>query len=66
VGVFGINLSTDGTDIEHVAIDDVEDGAQVILVDHNSPSESVDNIENAKILKERRKKWNYFIYLNYL
>jgi manganese-dependent inorganic pyrophosphatase len=32
-------------------IDDVEDGAQVILVDHNSPSESVDNLENAKILK---------------
>lgn len=32
-------------------IDDVEDGAEVILVDHNSPSESVDNLENAKILK---------------
>ena len=32
-------------------IDDVEDDAQVILVDHNSPSESVDNLENAKILK---------------
>ena len=32
-------------------IGDVEDGAQVILVDHNSPSESVDNLENAKILK---------------
>jgi manganese-dependent inorganic pyrophosphatase len=32
-------------------IDDVEDGAQVILVDHNSPSDSVDNLENAKILK---------------
>lgn len=32
-------------------IDDVEDGAQVILVDHNSPSESVDNLENAKIIK---------------
>ena len=32
-------------------IEKVEDGAEVILVDHNSPSESVDNIENAKILK---------------
>ena len=29
----------------------VEDGANVILVDHNSPAESVDNLENAKILK---------------
>ena len=33
-------------------IEKVEDGAEVILVDHNSPSESVDNIENAKILSE--------------
>lgn len=32
-------------------IEDVEDGAEVILVDHNSPSESVDNLENARILK---------------
>ena len=32
-------------------IETIEDGADVILVDHNSPSESVDNIENAKILK---------------
>ena len=32
-------------------IDSVEDGANVILVDHNSPKESVDNLENAKILK---------------
>lgn len=32
-------------------IEKVEDEANVILVDHNSPSESVDNIENAKILK---------------
>ena len=32
-------------------IEKVEDGAEVILVDHNSPSESVDNIENATIKK---------------
>ena len=32
-------------------IEAIEDGADVILVDHNSPSESVDNIENANILK---------------
>ncbi len=32
-------------------LESVEDGANVILVDHNSPSESVDNLENAKILK---------------
>lgn len=32
-------------------IENVEDGASVILVDHNSPKESVDNLENAKILK---------------
>ena len=32
-------------------IEKVEDEANVILVDHNSPAESVDNIENAKILK---------------
>lgn len=32
-------------------IESVEDDANVILVDHNSPSESADNIENAKILK---------------
>ncbi|MCQ2972904.1 MAG: manganese-dependent inorganic pyrophosphatase [archaeon] len=32
-------------------IEKVEDGANVILVDHNSPSESVENIENAQILK---------------
>ena len=32
-------------------IESIEDDANVILVDHNSPSESVDNIENAKILK---------------
>ena len=32
-------------------LDDVEDGADVILVDHNSPAESVDNLENANILK---------------
>lgn len=29
----------------------VEDGANVILVDHNSPAESIDNLENANILK---------------
>ncbi len=32
-------------------IEKVEDEANVILVDHNSPAESVDNIENTKILK---------------
>ena len=32
-------------------IERIEDDAEVILVDHNSPSESIDNIENAKILK---------------
>ncbi len=32
-------------------LESVEDGANVILVDHNSPSESVDNLENANILK---------------
>ncbi|MDO5850351.1 MAG: manganese-dependent inorganic pyrophosphatase [Methanobacteriaceae archaeon] len=32
-------------------IEKIEDDANVILVDHNSPSESVENIENAKILK---------------
>ena len=32
-------------------IEKVEDGANVILVDHNSPSESVENLENANILK---------------
>ena len=34
-----------------VRLESVEDGANVILVDHNSPAESVDNLENAKILK---------------
>ena len=34
-----------------VLLESVEDGANVILVDHNSPAESVDNLENAKILK---------------
>ena len=32
-------------------IEKVEDGANVILVDHNSPAESVENLENANILK---------------
>ncbi|OWT33646.1 manganese-dependent inorganic pyrophosphatase [Methanobrevibacter sp. 87.7] len=32
-------------------IEKVEDGADVILVDHNSPSESVENLENANIKK---------------
>ena len=32
-------------------LEDVEDGADVILVDHNSPAESVDNLENANMLK---------------
>lgn len=32
-------------------IESIEDGQNVILVDHNSPKESVDNLENANILK---------------
>ncbi|MBR4446962.1 manganese-dependent inorganic pyrophosphatase [Methanobrevibacter sp.] len=32
-------------------LESIEDGANVILVDHNSPAESVDNLENANILK---------------
>ena len=32
-------------------IENVEDGADVILVDHNSPKESVDNLESANIKK---------------
>ena len=32
-------------------LESVEDGANVILVDHNSPAESVENLENANILK---------------
>ena len=32
-------------------LESVEDGSDVILVDHNSPSESVDNLENLNILK---------------
>ena len=32
-------------------IEGVEDGANVILVDHNSPKESIDNQENVNILK---------------
>ena len=32
-------------------LEKVEDGDNVILVDHNSPAESVDNLENANILK---------------
>jgi manganese-dependent inorganic pyrophosphatase len=32
-------------------ITSVEDGADVILVDHNSPSESIENLENVNILK---------------
>jgi len=32
-------------------LESVEDNANVILVDHNSPAESVDNLENANILK---------------
>jgi manganese-dependent inorganic pyrophosphatase len=32
-------------------IETIEDGKDVILVDHNSSAESVDNIENANILK---------------
>ncbi len=32
-------------------IDGVEDGSNVILVDHNSPKESIENLENVNILK---------------
>ena len=32
-------------------ITSIEDGANVILVDHNSPAESIENLENANILK---------------
>ena len=32
-------------------LESVEEGDNVILVDHNSPAESVDNLENANILK---------------
>ncbi len=32
-------------------IENVEDGANVILVDHNSPKESIENLENVNILK---------------
>ena len=32
-------------------IESVEDGANVILVDHNSPKESIENLENVNILK---------------
>ena len=32
-------------------IEKVEDGANVILVDHNSPKESIENLENVNILK---------------
>ena len=32
-------------------LENVEDGADVILVDHNSPSESIDNLDNVNILK---------------
>lgn len=32
-------------------IENIEDGANVILVDHNSPKESIENLENVNILK---------------
>lgn len=32
-------------------LESVDDGVDVILVDHNSPAESVENLENANILK---------------
>lgn len=32
-------------------IEGVEDGANVILVDHNSPKESIENLENVNVLK---------------
>ena len=34
-------------------VENIEDGTNVILVDHNSPKESVDNLENLNILKVR-------------
>lgn len=34
-----------------ILIENVEDGENVILVDHNSPKESIDNLENVNILK---------------
>lgn len=32
-------------------IETIDDGANVILVDHNSPKESIDNLENLNVLK---------------
>lgn len=32
-------------------VEDIEDGQEVILIDHNEASQCVDNIENARILK---------------
>ena len=32
-------------------IESVEDGANVILVDHNNPKESIDNLDNVNVLK---------------
>ena len=32
-------------------IEGIEDGANVILVDHNSPKESIENLENVNVLK---------------
>ena len=32
-------------------VENIEDGTNVILVDHNSPKESIDNLENLNILK---------------
>ena len=32
-------------------LENVEDGSDVILVDHNSPAESIDNLDNVNILK---------------
>ena len=32
-------------------LENVEDGADVILVDHNSPTESIENLDNVNILK---------------
>ena len=34
-----------------VLLNEVEDGANVILVDHCNPQESIDNLENVNILK---------------
>lgn len=36
---------------EPILIDDINDGSEVILVDHNNPAESIKNLNNCNILK---------------